>query len=172
MCACHVSPHADGHCGEERRPHLAVLQFSLSFEALWLLLFRGVCFMSCVLHIQVYLSNSNAAQHCSQHGRSSSSLNCGRHALLAPCFHRIAGKECRGVACKLHGKAHLPRRPPGPAQRSTEDGHAALGPPAAGAGGPLFATSALAPSWAAATAAVALILQTVISLSQRWQHQA
>ena len=47
----------------------------------------------------------------------------------------------------------LPRRPPGPAQRSTEDGHAAGAVPTGGAGGPLVATSSLALSSPPATAA-------------------
>ena len=62
-----------------------MLEFSLSLKAFWLLLFRGVCFMSCILHIQGCLSKSSSA-HCRKHGRSSNSLGCGRHALLAPCF--------------------------------------------------------------------------------------
>ena len=71
------TPHASIHCGEDRGPHLAVLEFSLSLEAFWLLLFRGVCFMSCVLHIQGYPSSSDPA-HCGQHGRSSSTLSCDK----------------------------------------------------------------------------------------------
>ena len=66
--------------------------------------------------------------------------------------HYRSADNWKACSCLLW--TDLPKRPPGPAQRSTEDGHAAGAVPAVGAGGPLVALSSLALSSVVATAAV------------------